>query len=679
MRPLRSVDLETGEPGEALVERSDVQAVEALAVVAEAAVAWELARAAREKFGGDALVDFVGAHAAYLERIAWPHAPRSTPRARRLHGRGEVDARPASRRAARHGRSYPSTRSSRSERDRCVASCSRREARRRFASSRSEAALDVLSRRPLAVIELGAVALWLGAHTRAARRARADACTSRRSRRGLGARVAEADGRSRAIRRRSERSTRSGCALYEAAERERARSRRRGPRRRRHPLRAARRRARDDALVADAARRRAPRMSPATPASASVRRPPPRRSGSGGARARPRLDARRARWWLDDRRRRLRRRHVHARDRLDRGAVDARRPGGRCDRREGRDRPSGGQEPRRRVPLAGAHGHRHRRSSTRSPTRSCENGLAEVVKTGLLAGEPLWELDTAEQVRRCAAFKAAVCLRDPLRARRARAAQPRSHVRARARGRLRLLACRTVTRSRSGCSPRCASRASTTTPRIVEDVLRPDPGRGRPRRAWAALAARQEGDAAASSTLVLLDAPGRPRADVPTSSRSASARLSTPSSRRVSAVRIVVLNGANLDVLGHRDPELYGGLGLSELETRIYQWALELECTVRCRQTNHEGEFIDWCHEAYEWADGVIVNPGRVGALLVGDPRRARALHGARRRGAPLEHRRARGVAALLGARGRRRGALHREGARRLPRGDRVPRREGSA
>ena len=72
MRPLRSVDLETGEPGTALVERSDVQAVEALAVVAEAAVAWELARVAREKFGGDALTDFVGAHAAYLERIAWP-------------------------------------------------------------------------------------------------------------------------------------------------------------------------------------------------------------------------------------------------------------------------------------------------------------------------------------------------------------------------------------------------------------------------------------------------------------------------------------------------------------------------------------------------------------------------------------------------------------------------------
>ena len=71
MRPLRSVDLETGEPAEALVERSDVSAVEALAVVAEATVAWELARAAREKFGGDALGDFVAAWRAYLERIDW--------------------------------------------------------------------------------------------------------------------------------------------------------------------------------------------------------------------------------------------------------------------------------------------------------------------------------------------------------------------------------------------------------------------------------------------------------------------------------------------------------------------------------------------------------------------------------------------------------------------------------
>jgi chorismate synthase len=71
MKPLGSVDLETGEPADALVERSDVAAVEALAVVAEAAVAWELAVAAKEKFGGDAVGDFVAAHRAYIERIAW--------------------------------------------------------------------------------------------------------------------------------------------------------------------------------------------------------------------------------------------------------------------------------------------------------------------------------------------------------------------------------------------------------------------------------------------------------------------------------------------------------------------------------------------------------------------------------------------------------------------------------
>jgi chorismate synthase len=74
MRPLRSADLATGEAGEALVERSDVAAVEALAVVAEACVAFELARAAREKFGGDALADFVGAWRAYLERVPWSAA-----------------------------------------------------------------------------------------------------------------------------------------------------------------------------------------------------------------------------------------------------------------------------------------------------------------------------------------------------------------------------------------------------------------------------------------------------------------------------------------------------------------------------------------------------------------------------------------------------------------------------
>jgi chorismate synthase len=71
MKPLASVDLQTSEPANALVERSDVAAVEALAVVAEAAVAWELAVLAKDKFGGDAIGDFVAAHAAYVQRIEW--------------------------------------------------------------------------------------------------------------------------------------------------------------------------------------------------------------------------------------------------------------------------------------------------------------------------------------------------------------------------------------------------------------------------------------------------------------------------------------------------------------------------------------------------------------------------------------------------------------------------------
>jgi len=75
-------------------------------------------------------------------------------------------------------------------------------------------------------------------------------------------------------------------------------------------------------------------------------------------------------------------------------------------------------------------------------------------------------------------------------------------------------------------------------------------------------------------------------------------------------VQVVVLNGVNLDVLGRRDPGLYGGISLGDLETRIYEWASQLGCHVRCRQTNNEGEYVGWCHDALDWADAVIVNPG---------------------------------------------------------------------
>jgi len=70
MRPLRSVELGTHEPQDAHVERSDVTVLPAAAVVAEAGVAFELARAALEKFGGDSIEDFAAAHAAYMARVA---------------------------------------------------------------------------------------------------------------------------------------------------------------------------------------------------------------------------------------------------------------------------------------------------------------------------------------------------------------------------------------------------------------------------------------------------------------------------------------------------------------------------------------------------------------------------------------------------------------------------------
>ena len=75
-------------------------------------------------------------------------------------------------------------------------------------------------------------------------------------------------------------------------------------------------------------------------------------------------------------------------------------------------------------------------------------------------------------------------------------------------------------------------------------------------------------------------------------------------------MQVLILNGANLDVLARRDPGIYGGLSLNELERRIYQWANELDIQARCRQTNSEGEYIDWIHQAYDDVDAVIVNPG---------------------------------------------------------------------
>ena len=74
-------------------------------------------------------------------------------------------------------------------------------------------------------------------------------------------------------------------------------------------------------------------------------------------------------------------------------------------------------------------------------------------------------------------------------------------------------------------------------------------------------------------------------------------------------MRVIVLNGVNLNIVGRRDPKIYGGLTIAELEGRIYDWGRQLELTVQCRQTNSEAEFVKWCHDAYDNTDGMVVNP----------------------------------------------------------------------
>ena len=145
------------------------------------------------------------------------------------------------------------------------------------------------------------------------------------------------------------------------------------------------------------------------------------------------------------------------------------------------------------------------------PAEQRVEGMAEVVKTGLLAGEPYWELPEAELVRRCAAYKAAVCLRDPYE-RGERAILNLGHTFAHA-----LEAAGGYDRVSHGDAVALGLLAALrlsgleTTP--VEEVLGPQPARVDRERAWSALA-RDKKARAGRPRLVLLEAPGRPLTNV---------------------------------------------------------------------------------------------------------------------------------------------------------------------
>ncbi|MBP3087695.1 type II 3-dehydroquinate dehydratase [Corynebacterium sp. sy017] len=75
-------------------------------------------------------------------------------------------------------------------------------------------------------------------------------------------------------------------------------------------------------------------------------------------------------------------------------------------------------------------------------------------------------------------------------------------------------------------------------------------------------------------------------------------------------MHILVLNGPNLDRLGKRQPDIYGTTTLRDLETLIHGKAQELGVSVETRQSNHEGELIEWVHEAADKNWAVVINPG---------------------------------------------------------------------
>ena len=432
MQPLASVDLATGEPAQALVERSDVSAVEALAVVAEGAVAWELARLAKDKFGGDALGDFVAAwqrvrRADRLDSALTKHVALIGFMGAGKTTLGDEVARRLNRHAHAMSTRLVETTSKRTIPELFAARRGRLPRARRNASSAACSRIPVRRRR-------------------SRRRRRHDAggaaacCTSMRSPSGstwtstrAGSAFAAPTGRSRRTKPSSGGSSTERRPLYAQ----------RPTRSCATPTTSC---SPPPACSSSAARCVVSASScPATASVALVS--DPNVAGIHGMDAQLALGPRLAQVHELPPARRRRRSPRSTGSGRGCGSTAA----ARSSRSAAAARPTPPASPRRPISAA-CRGFRCRRASSRRSTRRSAarrastspqgknlvgafhwpartiidpalletlppaqrlEGLAEVVKTGLLVGEPLWELPDDELVRRCAAFKAAICLRDP--------------------------------------------------------------------------------------------------------------------------------------------------------------------------------------------------------------------------------------------------------------------------
>jgi len=75
-------------------------------------------------------------------------------------------------------------------------------------------------------------------------------------------------------------------------------------------------------------------------------------------------------------------------------------------------------------------------------------------------------------------------------------------------------------------------------------------------------------------------------------------------------MKILMLHGPNLNLLGTREPEVYGSMTLDDINNKLTELGKELGVEVKCQQSNHEGVLIDALHDARTWASGVVFNPG---------------------------------------------------------------------